>query len=70
MIPCSMDCIYQTEGYCALSGGARVTNTVSSCPHYVGRRQDKNEMLNNQIDGLADGAHINKLDGGGDLRAH
>ena len=34
MIPCSLDCKYQTDGYCSLNRATTVNSTENDCPHY------------------------------------
>lgn len=69
MIPCSLDCIHQTEGYCILTGGATVTSTTSKCPHFEGRRA-AHKSSNDQFNRLSHGADIDKLNSIGNGGTH
>lgn len=69
MIPCSKDCIHQTDGYCILGGEAKVTSTSESCAYYLGRNATRKTM-SNKLQSLTDGADINKLNRVGDIGAH
>ncbi len=69
MIPCSLDCIHQSEGCCILSGGATVTSTTADCPHFEGRRNSQLKS-NNLLDRFAHSANVNELDSIGDISAH
>lgn len=69
MIPCSLDCIHQTEGYCILSGGATVTSTTAACPHFEGRRLTRSGS-NDPLDRFVHRARVDQLNGVGDLGTH
>lgn len=52
MIPCSADCVYQTDGYCTLETPAIVTNISNhGCVHRI---QLKRPVIQNNT-------HINQL---------
>ena len=42
MIRCSLDCAYQTQGYCGLDAEAAVTGSVQQrgCVYYKSRQKD------------------------------
>ncbi len=69
MIPCSKDCLHQTDGYCVLAGDAKVTSTTEGCAYFEGRKKLKNSP-SNKLDRFAYSSNVDKLNCVGNLDTH
>lgn len=45
-IPCTLDCIYQTDGICNMKSPGKISLSNEKCAHFVQKNKESKENIN------------------------